>query len=94
MADLAKFIKVFLRLVFYMSGIFYSIPSRVEEPYASILLKLNPMAYLINALRDSILYCKSINYLSMAIFFIIGIILSLAGVHTICKHENNYVKVI
>lgn len=93
-ADLAKFIKVFLRLVFYMSGIFYSIPSRVGEPYASILLNLNPMAYLINALRDSILYSRSIHYSTMAIFFVIGIILSVIGVHTICKHENNYVKVI
>lgn len=93
-ADLAKFIKVFLRLIFYMSGIFYSIPKRIDEPYSSLILNLNPMAYLINGLRQSLLYCQMIDYKVLVVVFIVGAILSVLGVKIIIGNENNYVKVI
>lgn len=93
-ADLANMISVLLKLVFYMSGIFYSIPKRVEEPYGSFLLHVNPMAFLINSLRDSLLYGQMISYWRLFIFFIIGCFLSAVGIKTIIRHENNYVKVI
>lgn len=93
-ADLANVIKVLLRLVFYMSGIFYSIPRRVAEPYGGYLLRMNPMAFLIDALRDSLLYSQMTDYYLLLLFFIIGCILSVVGIKTINKYENNYVKVI
>lgn len=93
-ADLANLIKVFLRLVFYMSGIFYSIPSRVDEPFSTYLLTINPMAFFINGLRDSLLYDRMIDYGILLIMFVVSIIISMIGIRTINKHENNYVKVI
>ena len=38
--DLFNVTQVVLRLIFYMSGIFYSIGDRVPEPYKTILLYL------------------------------------------------------
>lgn len=93
-ADLAKFIKILLRLIFYMSGIFYSIPKRVHEPYATYILRLNPMAFMINGLRDSLLYGQTVSCFILLVVLVVGIVLSIAGIRTINKHENNYVKVI
>ena len=93
-SDLANIITVLLRLIFYMSGIFYSIPRRVGEPYGTYLLHVNPMAFLINALRDSLLYSQMVNYGVLLIFLVIGCILSVIGIKLIIKYENNYVKVI
>lgn len=93
-ADLANIITVVLRLVFYMSGIFYSIPRRVGEPYGTYLLHMNPMAFLINSLRDSLLYSHMTNYGILLGFFIIGSLLSVIGIRVIIRYENNYVKVI
>ena len=93
-ADLANIVTVVLRLIFYMSGIFYSITRRVGEPYGSYLLNVNPMAFIINGLRDSLLYNQTVNYGVLLFFFAIGCILSMIGVWIIDKHENSYVKVI
>lgn len=93
-ADLAKFIKVFLRLIFYMSGIFYSIPKRIDEPFSSLILNLNPMAYLINGLRQSLLYSQTIDYRVLVAILAVGVVLSVVGIRTIIVNENNYVKVI
>lgn len=94
LADLSNIIAVVLRLIFYMSGIFYRISNRVAEPYSSYLLHLNPMAFLIDGLRESLLYSGTVDYGLLGIFFAIGCILSVIGIKTIIKHENNYVKVI
>lgn len=93
-ADLAKVMKVFLRLVFYLSGIFYSLPKRVDEPYASILLVLNPTAFMINGMRDSLLYNELIDYRILGGWLLVGLIISATGIRRIIKNENNYVKVI
>lgn len=94
LADLSNIITVLLRLVFYMSGIFYSIPRRVAAPYGTYLLHINPMAFLINALRDSLLYSQMTNYSLLFIFSVAGCVLSIVGIKIINKYENNYVKVI
>ncbi len=93
-ADLSNIITVVLRLIFYMSGIFYNITNRVEGVYGTYLLHLNPMAFLINGLRDSLLYGRMVEYGVLLIIFLAGCALSIIGIRTISKHENNYVKVI
>ena len=54
--DLYNVINVLLRLVFYMSGIFFSVEKRVPVPFNAILLKCNPAAYIIDSLRKCMLY--------------------------------------
>lgn len=92
--DLSNVITVLLKLVFYMSGIFYSITSRVSEPYASLLLKCNPIAMIMDDLRQCMIYSALPHRKLMLVWFLVGSLLSVIGVKTIYKYENSYVKVI
>ncbi|MEY8234879.1 polysaccharide ABC transporter [Lachnospiraceae bacterium 66-29] len=94
LSDLSNIIKVVLKLAFYMSGIFFNIKRNVPKPYSTYLLRINPMAFLINGFRDSLLYSHMIEYGILFIIFVIGCIISVIGIRTIINHENNYVKVI
>lgn len=93
-SDMANVITVFLKLVFYMSGIFYDIFKRVPAPYNDVLLFGNPMANLIQSGRNCILYGTSPYYAALGIWLAISIGLCAVGVHTISRYENTYVKVI
>jgi len=79
--------------MFYLTGIFYSIKKKIPMPYCGYLLYLNPMAYLITAARDSILYGMTPNLLPLILWFVLGIGLSIIGIRTIYRYENTYVKV-
>ena len=93
MDDLVNLTNIALKFVFYLSGIFYDIQSKVPAPYNNILLNFNPIAFLITSFRNCLIYQTSINYIILIIWFILGIILSIIGIRTIYKHENTYVKV-
>lgn len=91
--DLHNVMTVVLRLMFYMSGIFYSIGDRVPEPYKSILLECNPISMLLESSRMCMLY-SSVPYRKLIIFWgIVGLLLSIIGIRVIYKYENSYVKV-
>lgn len=92
--DLANVIQVFLRLVFYMSGIFYSISGRVEGIYGDILLYGNPIAYVISAMRDGLLYNTAPNFVILGVWLLAACVVSIIAVRIIYKYENSYVKVI
>lgn len=92
--DLSNITNILLKLVFYLSGIFYLVSKRIPSPYNNILLTVNPMAYLIESGRGCLIYGQIPNYYIMTLWFVIGIILSIIGVKTIYKYENSYVKVI
>ena len=91
--DLANVVNILLKLVFYFSGIFYSISKRVPAPYGRWLAKGNPTAFIIEEARKVLLYGKNMNVKFLAIWFVISIILCVIGVRIIYKNENNYVKV-
>lgn len=91
--DLVNLTNIGMKFVFYLTGIFYSVKKKIPLPYCTYLLYLNPMAYLITAARDSILYSTTPNLLPLLIWFAIGIVLSVIGIRTIYKYENTYVKV-
>lgn len=92
--DLANIINVLLKLVFYMSGIFYSIKNRVPAPFDEILLKCNPVALMIDDLRESMIYCSLPHQELLLGWFVVSCVLSVIGVKIIYKYENSYVKVI
>lgn len=92
--DLSNLVSVGLKLVFYLSGIFYLVSKRIPAPYNNMLLWCNPIAYFIEGSRNALLYAKPINYSILFVWLIIGIILSVIGIKTINKYENSYVKVI
>lgn len=92
--DLKNLTNVGLRVLFYMSGIFYVITDRVGEVVATLLLKINPIGFLIDACREALLYSNTPNVGLILFWFVIGSILSCIGIATIYKNENSYVKVI
>lgn len=92
--DLTNIVTVLLKLVFYMSGIFYSIPKRVPNPYNQFLLNINPLANIIDGARRCMLYQSHLNYISLGIWLVVSVLLSIIGVSLINKYESSYVKVI
>lgn len=91
--DLKNLVPIVLRMLFYMSGVFFSLATRVPEPYNKILEEFNPVAAIITFFRDSLMYQKSPDLLLLMIWIILGLIISLIGIRTIYKYENTYVKV-
>lgn len=92
--DLQNIITVVLQLLFYMSGIFYSIEKKVPSPFNDLLVKANPVALIISDLRRVLLYNSDPHFFSLLAWLVICIIISVIGVKTIYKYENSYVKVI
>lgn len=91
--DLANITTIGLRLLFYASGVFFALDTRVPEPYNRILIDCNPIALAITQCRDVLLYKTPMNVELMGIWLGIGLILSYIGIITIYKYENTYVKV-
>ena len=91
--DLANLTKIGLRMIFYLSGIFYAISTRVPSPYNRILLNLNPVAFIIDSFRKIFLNAHLVNYRMLGLWLLVGIILSIIGIKTIQKYENSYAKV-
>lgn len=92
--DLYNVTVLLLRLVFYMTGVFYSIPLRVPAPYGAILLRINPLAFLTESLRGALLYGAAPDYLLLGVWFVIGLALTAIGITTVYRYENSYAKVI
>ena len=95
--DLGNVVNIGMRLVFYLTGIMFSIETRIgrENPQLALILgKFNPMAFLITSFRDCLLYGKTPEIIGILIWLAIGTVLSVLGIYTIYKNENNYVKVI
>lgn len=92
--DLSNVVRIALRLLFYITGIFYNISTRFAEPYGKYVLKLNPIALVLEGARDCMLYGRTPDVKYLLIWLVIGLAVSVFGVHLIYKNENSYVKVI
>lgn len=92
--DLSNLVNIGLKLIFYLSGIFYSISNRVPEEYGVLLLKCNPIAFVIDELRNVMLYKTQPDIVALIIWLLVGLLLSIVAVRTVYKYENSYVKVI
>jgi len=92
--DLHNLVRVGLRLVFYLSGVFYSISSRIGDIYGTLLLKGNPVALCIDAARCVLIEGGVPQYGWLALWFGIGTALSVLGIALVYRYENSYVKVI
>ena len=92
--DLANLTNIGLRMVFYLSGVFYNITKRLNGHLSVILLNYNPIAFCMNELRKVMIYNELPNFLGLGIWFIIGLLICILGIKTIHKNENSYAKVI
>ena len=95
--DLSNIMNVILQLWFYVSGVFFSIESRLSTysaTLAKLMVNLNPLALIMTDMRAALLGTGDIHYFALAVWFFVGIIISICGISLVYKYENSYVKVI
>ena len=90
--DLSKIVGIALRLVFYLSGVFYNIASL--KPFGQLLLNINPVALAMEACRNALMYNAHPDWIMLGIWTAVGVILSALGVAVVYKNENNYGKIL
>jgi ABC-type polysaccharide/polyol phosphate export permease len=93
LSDLSNLTNIGLKMVFYLSGIFYNIKERLKGTLGFMLLRANPIAFCMNQLRETMLYGKMISIEGMLFWLVIGVALCAIGAHVIHKNENSYAKV-
>lgn len=89
--DLSHVINILLRVMMYMSGIFYHVEKKIPVVGAALNV-YNPVAFLLTAMRQSLIYGETPRLDILAIWLAVGALISLAGIHKIYKEENSYVK--
>lgn len=92
--DLGNLTNIVLRMIFYLSGIFYNIKTRLPGFLGYILLRVNPAAFCMNELRKVTIYGTLPSFKWLALWLVVGLGLCALGVHMIHKNENSYAKVI
>ncbi|MCD7909371.1 MAG: ABC transporter permease [Clostridium sp.] len=92
--DLSNVVTIALRMVFYLTGIFYNVATRIPAPYGNLLLRYNPVAFFLESMRNALLYGKTPHRKLMIAWFLISLLMSWFGVRKIYRNENSYVKVI
>ena len=92
--DLGNFTNILLRMVFYLSGVFYNINEKLGGKLQFILLKVNPVAFIMNETRKVLLQNTCPSFLGLGFWLLVSLLLCVIGVHVIHKNENSYAKVI
>ena len=92
--DLSNVINIILRVLFYLTGIFYNVEQRIPVPAGSIILKANPIAFLLDSTRKVLLYGQLPELKWLAFWFIVSGFIAYSGIRIIYKNENSYVKVL
>ena len=92
--DLSNVTNILLRLMFYFSGIFYVIETRIPVPYNKLLIRYNPVAFFVNQFREIFIKGAAPNYIGLGCWFLIGVVLITIGISLISKYENSYAKVV
>jgi ABC-type polysaccharide/polyol phosphate export permease len=90
--DLSKITRIGLRLVFYLSGVFYNIAS--IKPFGNIMLNINPVALAMEGCRNALMYNAQPDWLMLGIWTVVGAVFTVFGVVVVYKNENNYGKIL
>ena len=91
--DLANVVRIALRLLYYLTGIFYNVETKIPK-YGALFGRLNPVAFLITSMRQCLIYQSAPVVKLLVAWGIAGLILSVLGIRKIYKEENSYVKAI
>ncbi|MDP8052300.1 ABC transporter permease [Pasteurella atlantica] len=95
--DLANLVQVFLRAMFFLTGIFFSIEERIgslSADLAYVFQYFNPFAFIISSFRDVVIYSKGLDWnwyfswLGMSMFIV------MLGLYLIYNNEDDYIKVL
>lgn len=91
--DLSNVVAIVTRMLFYITGIFYNLEARIPE-YGVYLNRYNPVAFLLSSMRKCLIYSETPGRKMLLVWFVVGLLLSIAGIWKIYKEENSYVKAI
>lgn len=91
--DLSNVVTIVLRFVFYLTGIFYNIETRLPG-FGEALNRYNPVAFLITSMRQSLIYGQTPDLWMLLAWLAVSVLIATAGVRKIYKEENSYVKAI
>ncbi len=91
--DLSNVINIVLRFCFYLTGIFYNVEKKIPE-IGVYLNRYNPMAFLISAMRQGLLYQEVPNLLILGLWLVVSLGLTIGGIALIYKEENSYLKAV
>lgn len=92
--DLGYAVGILLNMMTFLSGIFYDVISGLGSPLNELMLGLNPIAVLIDTMRNALLYNNAVNIPLLGVWFVLSLEICCIGVHTVYKNENGYVKVV
>lgn len=92
--DLTYVVSILMNMLMFFSGVFYSVEERLDYPIGIIIGKVNPIAFILTAARQALIYCQVPDITLLLIWLGIGLLLSILGVRKLYKNENNYAKVI
>lgn len=90
--DLANIVQIGMRMLFFLSGIFYDLEGRLEGSLGVVMERLNPAAHIILQMRRIMLYGKAPSIPWFIAWLMAGIFLSVIGVALIYKYERRYIK--
>lgn len=92
--DLANIVPIAMRMLFFLSGIFYDLEARLEGGLGFLMKYLNPVAHVIVELRRTMLFDKPAHVTALLLWFAVGLVLSVVGIALIYRYERRYVKTI
>lgn len=92
--DLSNVMTILLRMGFYATGIFYNVAKRIPAPYGEMMTKYNPVAFLLESMRNALLYNITPHLTLMLVWLAVSLALCWTGVLKIYKNENSYIKAI
>ena len=89
--DLSNVVNIVLRFAFYLTGVFYNIEKRIPT-IGTALNRFNPLAFLLTAMRDCLIYSSTPHRKLLLMWFAISLLLAVLGIRKVYKEENSYVK--
>ncbi|MBQ3090698.1 MAG: ABC transporter permease [Oscillospiraceae bacterium] len=92
--DLANIVPIILRMMFFLSGIFYDLEGKLGGTMGYVMERLNPTAHIILQMRRTLLYGKEPSIPWFVAWLIVSLILITIGIHLIYKYERRYVKTV
>lgn len=97
--DMAHIVRIVLRVMFYMTGIFFNIEQRMKGPglkgiAGRILSQYNPTALIVTSMRKVLLYKELPHWVNLLGVLVISIFVAIWGVKRIYKYENSYAKTV
>lgn len=93
-SDLGYITGIVLSMLMYFTGTFYDVAKRIPKPYGELLVRLNPVAFLISSMREAMLYQTAPAVGLLVLWGAVSVILIALGAFTIYSNENAYVKMI